>query len=250
MEGGGGMQLLQYVYLCMEKCTMYMHEPSPQPPRPPTSMNLGMEATIHWAWIILFRAQSIGSANLDPLPPRSPRLSAITTNPNYSPSAQGYYTYSTSTPPATRVRKSSQAPIPADTAVSQTGSSTLDPTAMMPPTATPWKRKLSQTMKHLVVSPRFHRKRYDGSALESSTGDLPVSASPQLWVLHWKLGGHVFSLVSTYAKLVIYFVVPRDPGSPTFGLRKKRLKLLLSIVTRDSKIWRLHSYKHLEWAVL
>jgi hypothetical protein len=131
----------------------------------------------HQLYCIL-RAQSIGSANLDPLPPRSPRLS-VTTNPNYSPSAQGYYTYNTSTPPATRVRRShAQMTEPA---VPQTGSSsTLDPTVMMPPPpATQWKRKLSQTMKHLVVSPRFHRKRYDGSPLESPT-DVPVTASPQL----------------------------------------------------------------------
>lgn len=69
-----------------------------------------------------------------------------------------------------------------DPGVSQTGSSsTLDPAAMMlPPPATQWKRKLSQTMKHLVVSPRFHRKRYDGSPLESPSGDVPVTASPQL----------------------------------------------------------------------
>lgn len=129
---------------------------------------------------LLFRAQSIGSANIDVLPPRSPRLS-VTTKPNYSPSAQGYYTYSTSTPPTTRVRKSSHVQS-ADTAISQTGSSsTLDPSTIMPPpAATPWKRKLSQTMKHLVVSPRFHRKRYDGSSLESPSGDVPVAASPQL----------------------------------------------------------------------
>lgn len=128
----------------------------------------------------LSRAQSIGSANLDPLPPRSPRLS-VTTNPNYSPSAQGYYTYTTSTPPATRVRKASHAQM-TDPAVSQTGgSNTLDPTTMMPPPpATQWKRKLSQTMKHLVVSPRFHRKRYDGNPLESASGDVPVAQSPQL----------------------------------------------------------------------
>lgn len=128
---------------------------------------------------ILFRAQSIGSANLDPLPPpRSPRLSTVN-KPNYSPSTQGYYTYSTSTPPATRVRKSSHAPA-MDTAVTQ--SSTLDPATMMPaPAATPWKRKLSQTMKHLAVSPRFHRKRYDGTTpLDSQSAEVPIAASPQL----------------------------------------------------------------------
>lgn len=124
------------------------------------------------------RAQSIGSANLDQLPPRSPRLSAAAA-PNYSPSAQGYYTYNTATPPATRVRKASQAP--AD-ALGSGSSSTLDSATVMAPAvaASPWKRKLSQTMKHLVVSPRFHRKRYDGSGLESPTVETPVTASPQL----------------------------------------------------------------------
>ena len=128
--------------------------------------------------IVFFRAQSIGSANLDQLPPRSPRLSAATA-PNYSPSAQGYYTYSTATPPATRVRKVSQAP--AD-GLNTGSSSTLDSSVVMgQPAAAPWKRKLSQTMKHLVVSPRFHRKRYDGSTLESPSVESPVvAASPQL----------------------------------------------------------------------
>lgn len=129
---------------------------------------------------IYSRAQSIGSANLDPLPPRSPRLS-VTAKPNYSPSTQGYYTYNTSTPPATRVRKTSHAPI-TDSVVAQApgSSNTLDPAAIPPPAPTQWKRKLSQTMKHLVVSPRFHRKRYDGNSPESPGTDIPTAASPQL----------------------------------------------------------------------
>lgn len=133
--------------------------------------------TVLFILLFVLRAQSIGSANLDQIPPRSPRLSAATT-PNYSPSAQGYYTYNT--PPAVRVRKTSHAPV--DILAPQAGnSSTLDPSTMMPPhAATPWKRKLSQTMKHLVVSPRFHRKRYDGSNVESPTSDSPIAASPQL----------------------------------------------------------------------
>ena len=127
--------------------------------------------------VVFCRAQSIGSANLDQLPPRSPRLSAAAA-PNYSPSAHGYYTYNTATPPVTRVRKVSQAPTDG---LSSGSSSTLDPaTVMAPPAAAPWKRKLSQTMKHLVVSPRFHRKRYDGSGLESPSAESPVAASPQL----------------------------------------------------------------------
>lgn len=103
----------------------------------------------------------------------------VTGPKNYSPSSQGYYTYNTSTPPATRVRKTSHAHT--DILAPPTGnSSTLDPVSINPPPAAPWKRKLSQTMKHLVVSPRFHRKRYDGSNLESPSAELPISASPQL----------------------------------------------------------------------
>lgn len=97
-----------------------------------------------------FRSHSIGSANLDQLPPRSPRLS-ITTTPNYSPSAGGYYTYNTSTPPPSSRRKASYGG-------AELGS-TLQP---MPAPGSPWKRKLSQTMRSFVVSPRFHRKKYDG----------------------------------------------------------------------------------------
>ena len=127
--------------------------------------------------LLSLRAQSIGSANLDQLPPRSPRLS-VTAATNYSPSAQGYYTYST--PPAARVRKTSHAT--ADILSPQVGnSSTLDSATMMTSQpAAPWKRKLSQTMKHLVVSPRFHRKRYDGAHVESPTSESPVAPSPQL----------------------------------------------------------------------
>lgn len=58
-------------------------------------------------------------------------------------------------------------------------SNTLDPgTTLSAPT--PWKRKLSQTMKHLVVSPRLHRKRYDGASTESPSADTAVAGSPQL----------------------------------------------------------------------
>lgn len=134
-------------------------------------------AGVYSLWIVLYRAQSIGSANLDQLPPRSPRLSAAAA-PNYSPSAQGYYTYNTATPPSTRVRKVSHAP---SDGLNSGSSGTLDSsTVMAPPVASPWKRKLSQTMKHLVVSPRFHRKRYDGSGLESPSVEAPTVASPQL----------------------------------------------------------------------
>jgi len=139
------------------------------------------------------RAQSVGSANLDQLPPRSPRLST-TAAPSYATSSQGYYTYSTATPPtAARTRKISHAqaevslsmgPPVTMTTTSVTGSSnTLDHSAVPPlgGMSTPWKRKLSQTMRHLVVSPRFHRKRYDGSTPDS-TSSLEAS-SPQMLVL-------------------------------------------------------------------
>lgn len=130
--------------------------------------------------ISIFRAQSVGSASLDSAPPQSPRLS-IVTKPNYSPSTQGYYTYNTSTPPATRGRKTSHAQT-ADIVTAQAGNSnTLDPGTITPLSApTPWKRKLSQTMKHLVVSPRLHRKRYDGASIESPCADTAIAGSPQL----------------------------------------------------------------------
>ncbi len=153
---------------------------------------------------VCYRAQSIGSANLDQLPPRSPRFST-TAAPSYATSSQGYYMYSAGTPPSTtRSRKLSHAqaevtlslgpgvsgPVPASGGggsgspiVTSSGpgtSSTLDSSAVpfTGSVATPWKRKLSQTMRHLVVSPRFHRKRYDGSTADSASG--LESASPQM----------------------------------------------------------------------
>ena len=107
-------------------------------------------SVLHTLPPLSFRSHSIGSANLDQLPPRSPRLS-ITTTPNYSPSAGGYYTYNSSTPPPSSRRKASYGGAEL--------TSTLQP---MPVPGSPWKRKLSQTMKSFVVSPRFHRKKYDG----------------------------------------------------------------------------------------
>lgn len=124
------------------------------------------------------RSQSIGSANLDQIPPRSPRLSVATT-PNYSPSTTGYYTYTSATPPP-KGRKISYA----GTESIVQGTSTLQP----PPPgnvahpASPWKRKLSKTMKHLVVSPRFHRKRYEASESPGSEGG---ANSPQLPKRSW-----------------------------------------------------------------
>lgn len=138
-------------------------------------------------YLLVCRAQSIGSANLDQLPPRSPRLSSTAT-PSYAPSSQGYYTYSTATPPSTtRSRKLSHAQaevsLSLGTGIGPGGvgtSATLDSSSMPPPgaAASPWKRKLSQTMRHLVVSPRFHRKRYDGSNPDVSI--TPESSSPQM----------------------------------------------------------------------
>ena len=124
------------------------------------------------------RSQSIGSANLDQIPPRSPRLSAATT-PNYSPSATGYYTYTSATPPP-KGRKISYT----GTESVVQGSSTLQvaPPSSAAHPALPWKRKLSKTMKHLVVSPRFHRKRYEGSESPGSEGG---ANSPQLPKRSW-----------------------------------------------------------------
>ena len=128
----------------------------------------------------LCRSHSLGSATLDP-PLRSPRLSSSAT-PSYVASSQGYYTYNAATPPSTtsKTRKIGQAeagmalgeslgpPI-----VGQGDTSSMHPLGTV---TAPWKRKLSQTMRHLVVSPRFHRKRYD-----SSSGDVSSSAeSPQV----------------------------------------------------------------------
>ena len=132
---------------------------------------------------IFFRSQSIGSANLDQIPSRSPRLSVATT-PNYSPSATGYYTYTSATPPLTKGRKVSYA---GTEAVVQ-GSSTLQVGVPalggggLPP-GSPWKRKLSKTMKHLVVSPRFHRKRYEASEGAATEGS--GTSSPQLPKRSW-----------------------------------------------------------------
>ena len=132
---------------------------------------------------IFFRSQSIGSANLDQIPSRSPRLSVATT-PNYSPSATGYYTYTSATPPLTKGRKVSYA---GTEAVVQ-GSSTLQVGVPaiggggLPP-GSPWKRKLSKTMKHLVVSPRFHRKKYEASGGAATEGS--GTSSPQLPKRSW-----------------------------------------------------------------
>lgn len=129
-----------------------------------------------------FRSQSIGSANLDHIPARSPRLSVATT-PSYSPSATGYYTYSSATPPLNKGRKISYSGT--DTVVH--GSSTLQAgvpaLGVVPAPGSPWKRKLSKTMKHLVVSPRFHRKRYDGSEVNTAEGG--GANSPQLPKRSW-----------------------------------------------------------------
>ena len=118
------------------------------------------------------RSQSIGSANLDQLPPRSPRLSTIAM-PNYSPSTTGYYTYSSATPSPGRGRKVSYAG-------TEHISATLQPGTSSPNLPTPWKRKLSKTMKHLAVSPRFHRKRYEGQP--ESAANTEFTHSPQMYV--------------------------------------------------------------------
>lgn len=109
--------------------------------------------------ILSCRAQSIGSANLDQLPPRSPRLSTTTKPPNYSTSTGDYYTYTSASPGRGRKISYAAGENPIQSATLQHGT--------LPPPGSPWKRKLSQTMKHLVVSPRFHRKRYEGSGVDS-----------------------------------------------------------------------------------
>lgn len=120
---------------------------------------------------------------MDQIPTRSPRLSVATT-PNYSPSATGYYTYTSATPPLNKGRKVSYA----GTESVVQGSSTLQVGVPalgggVPPPGSPWKRKLSKTMKHLVVSPRFHRKRYEGS--EGTTTEGSGTSSPQLPKRSW-----------------------------------------------------------------
>ena len=111
------------------------------------------------------RSQSIGSANLDQLPSRSPRLSTTQT-PSYSPSSGGYYTYSSFTPPPNRPRKTSYA---GDSATLQVPGS-------------PWKRKFSKKVKDFMGSPRFHRRRMDGECpvwLRAPPPSLPLPCPPQ-----------------------------------------------------------------------
>lgn len=134
------------------------------------------------------RAQSVGSVILEQQQqPRTGRLST-TTAPTYATSSQGYYTYSTVTvPSSSRARKLShtQAEVTASLGVGGVPGaggnySTLDPSSIHPSGAntSPWKRKLSQTMRHLVVSPRFHRKRYNSSSTDISSS--AESPSPQV----------------------------------------------------------------------
>lgn len=120
---------------------------------------------------------------MDQVPPRSPRLS-ISTAPNYSPSSTGYYTYTSATPPP-KGRKVSYAGTETVVQSSATLQTSLPvPGGPPPPPGSPWKRKLSKTMKHLVpVSPRFHRKRYEGS--ESTAGVEGGANSPQLPKRSW-----------------------------------------------------------------
>lgn len=130
------------------------------------------------------RSQSIGSANLDQVTARSPRLS-VSTAPNYSPSATGYYTYTSATPPLNKGRKISYAGTEAVAQPSSTLQAGIQVPGSIPPPGSPWKRKLSKTMKHLVVSPRFHRKRYDGSDPTGTTTVERGTSSPQLPKRSW-----------------------------------------------------------------
>eukprot|EP00731_Ephydatia_muelleri_P006071 Em0003g319a len=104
------------------------------------------------------RAQSIGSANLDQMPSSpSPRLGSVgaasASAQRYTPT--GYYQYST--PPASRAatRKTSYAGPEAAMAAATMAASTMD-TSPIP--GSPWKRKISQTMKNIMGTPHFHRK--------------------------------------------------------------------------------------------
>jgi BR serine/threonine kinase len=116
------------------------------------------------------RSQSIGSAGLDTSFIRQTRVNSVAT-PTYSPSAAGYYTYNpSSTPPSSRPRKTSYAP-----------GDTLPPPSLTLPLAmspqqpgSPWKRKLSHTMKTFMGSPRFHRRgRPDSPSTATPTSESP-----------------------------------------------------------------------------
>ena len=111
------------------------------------------------------RAQSTGSAGLDQYSPRSPRLSVTARPTNYSTSSGDYYTYSGASPGKGRKISSVTEPV-GHAATLQSGLSPPGPPATA---GAPWRRKLSQTMKHLTVSPRFHRKRYEGAETEASS---------------------------------------------------------------------------------
>jgi BR serine/threonine kinase len=116
------------------------------------------------------RSHSIGSAGLDSTSStRQTRVNSVAT-PTYNPSAAGYYTYSS---PSSRTRKTSYA-------LGDTASLTLPLGASPQQPGSPWKRKLSQTMKTFMGSPRFHRRHLDGHP-ESPTATntpTPTSESP------------------------------------------------------------------------
>lgn len=150
-------------------------------------------------WLALAgRSQSIGSANLDQ-PPRSPRLTATIQTPSYSPSSGGYYTYSSSTPPPNRPRKTSYA-----------GESA---TLQVPGPGSPWKRKFSKKVKDFMGSPRFHRRRMDGEGPVWLPRPLPAPPLLLPFPLSCPLTPPPLSLplpLSTAASEVI----PESNGSP------------------------------------
>lgn len=129
------------------------------------------------------RSHSIGSAvGLDSFPSRQTRHNSLAT-PTYSPSMSGYCTYTTFTPPASRGhRKTSYAT--GDTGPNVSATLHLPITGSPQQPGSPWKRKLSQTVKTFMGSPRFHRRRLDGrpesptATALSGNASTPTSDSP------------------------------------------------------------------------
>lgn len=144
-----------------------------------------------------FRAQSIGSANLDQLPTSSsPRLGSVgaaSAPHKYTPA--GYYQYHTPPPPRAATRKTSYAG--PDSALA---TATLDAPSPVP--GSPWKRKISQTMKNFMGTPHFHRKKAPSSdgvpdtILEASAASPPVVK--RSWFAHFRTEKEKEEIVIVY----------------------------------------------------
>jgi BR serine/threonine kinase len=115
------------------------------------------------------RSQSIGSAGLDTITP--PRSSTGTPPALYTPT--GYYSYYSPQPQQKggSVRKNSVAS--SDCQTLPTGA-TLEGNGGG---ASPWKRRLSTTLKTIVSSPRFGRRKFDSS--HGGSPDASAAPSPQ-----------------------------------------------------------------------